>query len=179
MRLPRFTILSILIATAIFAYFISGYSSRLHEADRIKKANHENNILILQRCQGIAELRQFIDLYNPKPESVLEFFDNDDLHRVVSVTCVTPIDDRYRASFLADVQINEEGVYDLTDEMKFVIKDRDGVFTVIENKNLTSTSQSVFLTPAEWADFVAGGADIESIRTINRATTNMPALEIP
>ena len=171
--MPKFSILAALIAIAVFACILGAYSPRLREAIRIDYANRQYYAQIFRRCHGIAELRQFVELYNP--ESALEFFDND---RVVSVACVAHIDDRYTASFTADVQINEEGIYELTGAMRLVIDDRDGKFTVIES-NSTSSGQSVRLNPNEWAEFIAGGADIESIRTINRTGTFLPNPDEP
>ena len=94
MRIPRFTILFLLIVTAVVAsvvaYFVNGYKARLREANRIEHANQQYCSEVLRRCDGIAELRQFIELYNP--EQAREFVDDD---KVVSVMCLATIDDRY------------------------------------------------------------------------------------
>jgi hypothetical protein len=160
--MPRFTILFLLIITAVIAYIFSGYSARLHEANRIERANRQYNSQIFRRCDGIAELRQFVELYNP--ELANESFDDG---KVVSVICIATIDDRYTANAHADVQINEEGTYELIGEIKIRIVDSVGKFTRI-NGTSTSIGQSVDLNSTEWTDFVDGGANIDSIRTINQ-----------
>ena len=166
MRMPRFTILFLLITTAVVAFFLSGFMAQLreanHEANRIERANQQYYSQIFQRCDGIAELRQFIELYNP--ERAFESVDND---KVVSVTCLATIDDRYTANAYANVKINEEGAYDLMGEISIRIVDSVGKFTTIDG-NTTYRSPSVDLNLTEWTNFVDGGANIDSIPRTRR-----------
>ena len=153
MRMPRFSILAALIAIAVFACILGVYSPRLREANRIDHANRQYYEQIFQRCQNIPELAQFIDLY--RPESALEFYEDGN---VVSVTCVTPVDDRYSASFNAVVAINDSGSYDLTGKLIFTITDSKGRF-----RTGISTSPGKRMNAKEWIRFVANGAKIESL----------------
>ena len=109
--------------------------------------------LIFQRCQNIPELVQFIDLYSP--ESALEFFKDGD---VESVVCVTPVDDRYSATFHASVAIDDSGSYVLTGNLFFSIDDSKGRF-----RTGISSSPSIRMNAKEWTRFVANGADIDSL----------------
>ena len=166
MRIPRFTILFLLIVTAVVAsvvaYFVNGYKARLREANRIEHANQQYCSEVLRRCDGIAELRQFIELYNP--EQAREFVDDD---KVVSVMCLATIDERYTANAYAHVRINEDGGYDLMGEIKIRIVDSVGKFTRIDGTT-TYRSPNVDLNSTEWTDFVDGGANIDSIKRISR-----------
>ena len=153
MRRPRFSIRSILVTTLIVACVLAAYSVRFHEANRIEHANRNASVLIFERCQNIPELRQFIELY--KPEEALEFFDNG---KVESVVCVTPVDDRYSATFNAVVAINDSGSYDLTGKLMFSITDSKGRF-----RTGISSSPGIRMNAKEWTRFVANGADIDSL----------------
>ena len=157
---------------AVVAGFLSGYLAHLrrakYEADRIERLNQQHYSKIFRRCDGIAELRQFLELYNP--ERAIEIFDNPSSYNnksVVSVMCLATIDDRYTANAYADVQINEEGTYDLMGDFSIQIVDSVGKLTTIDG-NTTYRGKSVSLNLTEWTNFVDGGADSDSIRSIKR-----------
>jgi hypothetical protein len=141
------------VTTLIVACVLGAYSVCFHEANRIKRANRNTSVLIFERCQNIPELRQFIELY--KPEDALEFFDDG---KVESVVCVTPVDDRYNATFNAVVVINDSGSYDLTGKLMFSITDSKGSF-----RTGISSSPGIRMNAKEWTRFVANGADIDSL----------------
>ena len=67
----------------------------------------------------------------------------------------------------SQVQINEEGAYDLMGEISIRIVDSVAKFTTIDG-NTTYRGKSVSLNLTEWTNFVDGGADIDSIRSIKR-----------
>ena len=167
MNTNRFSIRHVLIVTAVLACVFAVYSVRLREAERVRQAQRESFAQIFERCQSIAELKQFIELY--KPKEALEFFDNG---KVVSVVCVTPVDDRFDAAFNAPVLINSKGTYDLAGNVVFSIEDRNGTFRKIHAGGW-SDGPSVRLNAKEWLDFVDGGADIESLRTTNETPSNL------
>jgi len=170
-RIPRFTILSLLIVTAVIATAIACSLSvhkfyvldPLHEAKRIEQLNQQYYSRIFRRCDGVAELRKFLELYNPV--RAIEKVDNE--KKVVSVSCYATIDDRYTADAHAQVQINKDRSYDLVGKFNVRIVDSVGKFTTIDG-NTTYSGQSVDLNSTQWAAFVDGGANIDSIRRIRR-----------
>ena len=153
MKLPKFSVRFTLIVIAVAAVILAFYAPVWREANRIRRANQKEYAQIFQRCSNVPELQQFIELY--KPEEALEFFDNG---KVESVVCVTPVDDRYSATFNAVVAINDSGSYDLTGKLMFSITDSKGRF-----RTGISSSPSIRMNAKEWTRFVANGADIDSL----------------
>ncbi|MDA8563676.1 hypothetical protein N9L06_04405 [Mariniblastus sp.] len=139
------------------------FGIKFQQHNRIVAANREIRKEIFHRCENIPELKQFIDLYNPV--EALEFFENNT--KVVSVICLASVDDRYKVSVDAPVEINDSGVYDLTGDLVFSIVDSKGEFKRNWKNGKSSTSPGIRLNVAEWSRFVEDGADIESLRITN------------
>ena len=142
------------------------------EAAEVAAANRILYAEIFERCKGVPELQQFISLYNPT--EALEFFDNETMTEVVSVACVTDIDERFTATFVAPVEINGEETYSLTGDIDFRIEDKNGTFRKI-NPTGYSEGSSISLNSREWKNFMATNGDIESLRVIHANADQHPS----
>ncbi len=136
----------------------------LTEAEQVDAANRVYYGQIFQRCDGVPELKQFVSVF--KPTEALEFFDNETMSKVVSVACVTEFSDRFTATFVAPVVINEAGTYTLTGDIDFRIEDKKGTFRKIFS-NGSSEGSSISLNHQEWSAFMESGNDVESLRELH------------
>ena len=163
MRRIQFSTRAFLILMTLISIPCCWFGVKIQQHNKVLAANRAEYKEIFHRCESIPELQQFIDLYSPK--QALEFFENNT--KVVSMSCVISVDDRYNVSFHAPVVINDSGFYDLTGDLVFSIVDRKGEFKKIENNGGVSTSPGIRMNANEWIRFVEDGADIDSLWNTN------------